>query len=191
MDLRRAILDASLDLIAAKGIEALSLREVARRLKVTHGAPYYHFRDRAAILAALTEEGLGLLTAELQAAVAGAKGGALGSFEACGRAYVSFAVTRSAYFKIIYRPELAGDKHHQAIEKASACGFQVLLHTVQRCQAEGMCRGVDAYALAMTGWATAHGLASLCVDGYLADGTDAAELGQTVATTLGALIAGA
>ena len=69
IDLRRRVLDASLLLIEEGGLAALSLREVARRAKVTHGAPYHHFADRAAILAALAEEGFALLTAQMNAAM--------------------------------------------------------------------------------------------------------------------------
>lgn len=50
-DLRRAVLDASVVLIEEGGIGALSMREVARRAGVTHGAPYHYFPDRSSILA--------------------------------------------------------------------------------------------------------------------------------------------
>jgi AcrR family transcriptional regulator len=56
-DLRRALLDASLALVAEGGIGALSLREVARKAGVSHNAPYHHFKDRGSLLAALAEEG--------------------------------------------------------------------------------------------------------------------------------------
>lgn len=190
MDLRRAILDTSLDLIATDGVGALSLREVARRLKVTHGAPYYHFKDRADIFAALTKEGMELLAAALRAGVEREAGDARAALEACGCAYVAFALERPAYFKIMYRPELAGTKNRAAIRKASAKAFQVLADAVEQCQKKGMSHGLDGHALALTGWSTAHGLAALCVDGHLASGAAAEELGRTVARTFGALVAG-
>jgi len=56
-DLRRALLDAALELLAREGASALTLREVARRAGVTHAAPYRHFTDKQALLAAVAEEG--------------------------------------------------------------------------------------------------------------------------------------
>ena len=53
MDLRERILDATVTLIEAEGLAALSMREVARRAGVSHQAPYHHFTDRQAILAAI------------------------------------------------------------------------------------------------------------------------------------------
>ncbi len=102
MDRRRAILDSSLKLIEEKGLDALSMREVARSLQVTHGAPYYHFPDRSVILAALVEEGLVVLTQELENA-AKAHADPRAAFEACGPSYVEFALTHGAYFRVMFR----------------------------------------------------------------------------------------
>jgi AcrR family transcriptional regulator len=68
MDLRERILDATVTLIEADGLAALSMREVARRAGVSHQAPYHHFTDRQAILAAIAEEGFKRLNAGLASA---------------------------------------------------------------------------------------------------------------------------
>ncbi|MCR6645128.1 MAG: TetR/AcrR family transcriptional regulator [Terricaulis sp.] len=57
VDLRRRVLDASLALIDSAGLEAFSMREVARRAGVSHQAPYHYFADREAIMAAIVAEG--------------------------------------------------------------------------------------------------------------------------------------
>ncbi|HRI69542.1 MAG TPA: TetR/AcrR family transcriptional regulator [Polyangium sp.] len=188
MDLRRAILDSSLKLIEEKGLDALSMREVARSLQVTHGAPYYHFPDRSAILAALVEEGLVVLTQELENA-AKAQEDPRAAFEACGRSYVEFALTHGAYFRVMFRPELTGKTNRAAIDAAAAKSFAVLVDVIRRCQAAGICTEIDTEALALTGWSTAHGLASLCLDGPLSAKGDPRELAKTVGKTLGALLA--
>ncbi|MYW35224.1 helix-turn-helix domain-containing protein, partial [Streptomyces sp. SID2119] len=56
-DLRRAILSAALDAIAAEGPAALSLRDLARRAGVSHAAPAHHFKDRTGLLTAVATEG--------------------------------------------------------------------------------------------------------------------------------------
>lgn len=188
MDLRRAILDTSLKLIDKKGLDALSLREVARRLKVTHGAPYYHFKDRSAIVAALVEEGLVTLTRMLTEA-ADAHADPRAAFAACGRAYVEFALAHGAYFRVMFRPELTGKADRDAIDHAATQSFAVLLRVVSRAHAEGLATELDAEALALTGWSTAHGLASLCLDGPLAAKGNPRALAETVGATLAALLA--
>src|ERR1700733_7896727 len=70
--LREALLTASLQLIEAEGIGAVSLRRVAREAGVSPGAPYHHFPDRASLLAALSAQGFQLLAGELAAARAAA-----------------------------------------------------------------------------------------------------------------------
>ena len=186
MNLQRAILDASLELISRRGIGALSMREVARRLGVTHGAPYHHFRDRSAILAALTEEGFQRLEQDLRAAAARSED-PRERFEALGRAYVAFAVSQTAYFRLMFRPELAGKRKHAGIERSSARAFGVLEEVVAQCQAAGYGRGIAAEALALTGWTASHGLAALCVDGQLSAESPAA-LARVMSATLGKLL---
>ncbi len=61
-DLRAALLEAAREVLAKEGVEALTLREVARRAGVTHAAPYRHFADKEALLAAVATEGFAALT---------------------------------------------------------------------------------------------------------------------------------
>lgn len=178
----------SLKLIDKKGLDALSLREVARRLKVTHGAPYYHFKDRSAIVVALVEEGLETLTRMLEDA-ARAHDDPREAFEACGRAYVEFALTHAASFRVMFRPDLTNKGSRDAIDQAASRSFAVLRGVVLRCQAVGLGSALDTDALAITGWSTAHGLAALCLDGPLAQKGDPRALAKTVGATLGALLA--
>jgi len=63
-DLRRTLIDTALALVAETDVSSLTLREVARRAGVTHGAPYHHFPNKAALVAAVAEEGYRVLLAE-------------------------------------------------------------------------------------------------------------------------------
>ena len=65
-DLRQALIDGAIALIAEQDISSLSLREVARRVGVSHAAPYRHFADKEALLAAVAEEGFIRLTASMR-----------------------------------------------------------------------------------------------------------------------------
>ncbi|SRR6185503_4140528 len=65
-ELRPALLRAAAKILEQEGREAISLRDLARRAGVSHAAPYRHFADRQALLAALADEGFALLTQALQ-----------------------------------------------------------------------------------------------------------------------------
>src|ERR1700722_17630556 len=71
-NLRTALLAAAEQTVRERGVQDLSLRELAREIGVSHGAPRRHFPDRQALLDALAESGFERLGAELRAAVAGA-----------------------------------------------------------------------------------------------------------------------
>ncbi|MFK7928111.1 MAG: TetR/AcrR family transcriptional regulator, partial [Myxococcota bacterium] len=65
-DLRRALLDAALDLVQQGDAQSLTLRGVARHAGVSSGAPYHHFDDKAALLGEVAREGFEQL-AQVQA----------------------------------------------------------------------------------------------------------------------------
>jgi AcrR family transcriptional regulator len=166
-DLRRAILDASLKLVERGGLGALSMREAARRAKVTHGAPYHHFVDRAAILAALAEEGFVRLAETMAAAMNEHPAGSLARFEAAGIAYFRFALDHSAHMRIMFRPELAEPASHPAVDAAAGEAMRLLIACVGECQAAGTMPKGDSLPIVTTAWAAIHGLSSLWLDGPL------------------------
>src|SRR5262245_54976951 len=98
--LQRQILDASIDLLRTGGVGALSMREVARRAGVSHQAPYHHFADREAILAAIAEEGFSGLADALHRAREGATTTAE-RLKASGLAYVEFALSHPAHYRVM------------------------------------------------------------------------------------------
>lgn len=193
-ELRREILEASLALIVSEGVGALSMREVARRAGVTHGAPYFHFADRGAILAAIAEEGLTMLGQEMRAA-RDALTDPVERFKVCGSAYVRFALAHVGHFRVMLRPELADPADHPNLRLVGLAALEVLVEAVAECQAAGLARHHEPMDLVLTSWSTAHGLAALLVDGPLARGTlpmekDPERLIASVARTLGSLLAG-
>jgi len=187
-DLRRAVLDASLALAEEGGVGALSMREVARRARVTHAAPYHHFADRAAILAALAEEGFRLLTREMASAMAPIPRGDLARLEASAQAYFNFAMRHAAYMRVMFRPELAEPVSHPVVDAAAGEAMAVLIECVQECQFRKTLKKGDSLPIVLTLWATMHGLSSLWLDGPLCrlqnwhDSPDA--LAELVAGTL-------
>ena len=94
-NLRSALLDRAEHTVRERGVHALSLRELARDVGVSHGAPRRHFPDRGALLDALAESGFGRLEGELRAAVQTAGEHFDARLQALAHAYIAFA-TRDA-----------------------------------------------------------------------------------------------
>jgi AcrR family transcriptional regulator len=168
-DLRARVLAASLSLLETEGLAALSLREVARRAGVSHQAPYHHFADREAILAALVAEGFDDLTARLERALEGAADDTPAAANlAMGLAYVDFALSRPGIFRVMFRPELVDHRHFAEANAAGERSFAMLGRLIERLGTAKT--AAEAQVQASLHWAVVHGLATLFVDGKL--GTD-------------------
>jgi len=191
-DLRRTLLDASAALLEADGLGALSLREVARQAGVSHNAPYYHFKDRGSLLAALAEEGFAQLAREMSEARQAAPN-ARARVEACGQAYVRFALAAPARFKMMFRPELAAPSEEGAVARSSTPALDTLMGAIVEAQAAGLAPAGDPRPFVLTCWSAVHGLASLWLDGPLAlahrtFGTSPEKLAAMVSATLAQLM---
>jgi AcrR family transcriptional regulator len=97
-DLRRALIEAALRLLEAEGPAAMSLRAVARVAGVSPAAPYHHFKDKSELLNAVAKAGWVILSAATLAATKEEPHDALGPT----LAYVNFARTRPALYRIMY-----------------------------------------------------------------------------------------
>jgi AcrR family transcriptional regulator len=101
--LREALISAGLQLLNEGGAAGVDLRKVARMAGVSHAAPYRHFPDKRALIAAIAEQGFASLTAALQAAMAmvhPADGQA--QFRSIGHAYVTFALANPALMREMF-----------------------------------------------------------------------------------------
>jgi AcrR family transcriptional regulator len=173
-DLRRTLLDASLELMEAEGLGALSLREVARRAGVTHQAPYHHFADKGALVAAIVAEGFGLLRDEMLRQRARAGPGAAARLAAIGVGYVGFALQHPAHFRVMFRPELTATVTSPEHREVTTEAYRLLEESVAACVDEGLASRSDQQALVLLSWSLVHGLAALWLDGPLASSPDSA-----------------
>lgn len=170
-DLRQALLDEAARVVEREGVGALSLRELARRLGVSHAAPAHHFPDRTALLAELARDGF----ERFRDALAGAARRTRDPFErleAVGRAYVSFALEHPGRFRVMFGRELAEAKPPAAaaLGPAGGAAWEVLLGTVRDVLDARGGRGdagPDLDGVAFACWSTVHGAAMLWLDGPL------------------------
>jgi AcrR family transcriptional regulator len=165
-NLRVALVDAALELVDREGVEALTLRAVARAAGVSPAAPYRHFTDKRALLAAVAEEGFRLLASALRGAGdAGADPRA--RFGARGNAYVAFATRHPSHFRVMFGRELADRSGYPGLQDAAQSAFDALVEGVRDAQKAGAMREADPRELGLTAWAAMHGLAMLFLDGRL------------------------
>jgi AcrR family transcriptional regulator len=147
-DLRPALLKAAGRILEKEGTGGLSLRELARRAGVSHNAPYRHFPDRDALLAALATEGFVQLDEHL-AAHAGQESAA---------AYVRFALDNPQRFRLMFGGHIAYERYPELREKANAA-----LGGLEKQFAQ---YGAQAATAAAAAWSLVHGLAHLLLDGH-------------------------
>ena len=151
-DLRTAVLRSAGKLLEKEGVAALSLREVARRAGVSHNAPYRHFPDRDALLAALAAEGFERLGEALQA----------NAGREMGAAYVRFALAHPQRFRLMFGGLLKLARYPE-LARASASAHGALV-AAMRAQKEIQ----DPDTAAAAAWSLVHGLAHLLLDGHFA-----------------------
>jgi AcrR family transcriptional regulator len=172
-DLRRALLDAAIDILRDEGAHALTLREVARRVGVTQAAPYHHFADKDAILASVAEEGFAKLSAAMRRARDAAQQKPLPRLRALGEGYVAFATAHPEHFRIMFGAMSSESEKGDAAERCpglareAAGAFAILLEAMTAAHEAGLLRKGDPGEFALLSWSMVHGLSMLAVEGQL------------------------
>ena len=164
-DLRNALLRAAVELVAEHGVAGLSLREAARRVGVSHAAPYRHFPDRAALLSAIAEEGFGRLVDAGRRAMAEAcdPGDRLRAY---GLEYIRFARHHPVHFRVMFSAQLPA--FETCPEGAPSARIAVDLLFEAAGAAAGAEVGEAERALAVVAARSlVHGFATLVADGRL------------------------
>lgn len=154
-DLRRAILDAAIEVIGESGPGAMSLRELARRVGVSHAAPQHHFGDKAGLLTAVACQGFELL--------ADAMTEAGGELLDVGTAYVDFAVTHRAHFGVMFQPKL----YHADAPEVRAARERAGLALAGGLQRMPAGPGTASAHAPLAAWSIVHGFATLWLAGAL------------------------
>ncbi len=164
-DLRRALVDAALELVAEQGPSGITLREAARRAGVTHAAPYRHFADKEALLAAVAEEGFQRLRSEIELALEQA--GGRERVETVGVAYVRFARHHPSQFRVMFGAEVGDKRLYPELTHADQAVFDLLCAAIRSAQQTGEMAQGDPARMGMVAWSMLHGVAALVVDGQM------------------------
>lgn len=183
-NLRQALLEVALRHLQTLGPDKISLRALAREVGVSQTAPYRHFDDKNALLAALAEDGYRRLTAATTLD-ARAPGDAVERLYRSGLCYIRFAQEHPELYKLMFGPVIEQPLSYPALQEAGSEAFNVILELVQAGIASGAFAEENPQLLAMSCWAMVHGIASLLIDGmYECSASNLNAGGQVVPATV-------
>jgi AcrR family transcriptional regulator len=164
-NLREALVNAALDLIASKGPAGFTFAEAARQAGVSAAAPYRHFRDRDALMADVAKRGFERFESSLTAAWDQGRPIPMVALERMGRAYLAFAREEPAYFSAMFEAGVPLGEHRE-LQEAGDRAFGVLR---QACEAVVATlpagKRPPAMMMALHIWSLSHGIASLFARG--------------------------
>ena len=165
-DLRRALIDTALNMLAADQNWAFTLREVARRTGVSHAAPYKHFRDREMLLRELARIGFVRLGDSMTEAMSLDLSSTRAHFMAAAQACIGFACQNPGLYRLMFSSD-ADKTIDPPLHDAAMSTFGILLGLLERGQRDGSFRPAAVSALAAASWAQVHGLAMLTISNQL------------------------
>ncbi|MET7699370.1 TetR/AcrR family transcriptional regulator [Streptomyces sp. NPDC005485] len=153
--LRSRLIEAGVDLVAQEGAQALSLREIARRAGVSHGAPRRYFPTHLELLSAIARRGFADLGARAAQAIGDGAASPRTQLTALAGAYLDFARTQSGMYELMFRHDLL-ESGQLGLRETSLPLFGVLVDLVGRARPRA-----DAPLVAGALWANLHGIAQL------------------------------
>jgi AcrR family transcriptional regulator len=163
-DLRAALITAALDALPEVGAGGLSLRDIARRAGVSVAAPYHHFADKDALVAAVAGECTQLLLDALDAAVAEAGDDQRRRFQLTGIAFIRFAVAYPAHFRAMELPGMA-TKMPVEIRRRFEAFYAEEERRMREAQRQGYLAPLPFDSLILAATSLVHGLAHLLING--------------------------
>jgi AcrR family transcriptional regulator len=165
-NLKEALLQAALGLIAEKGAAGFTFADAARMAGVSPAAPYRHFRDRDELLSSIAQRGFEMFESALNAAWDDGRPDTVTAFERVGKAYLKFAREEPAFYSAMFESGLPVDLN-PALQAAGERAFGIIRAAAERLAAlapPGVTRP-PALMMALHIWSMSHGVASLFARG--------------------------
>ena len=177
-DLRNALIQAGLELLTEGGVQELDLRKVARRAGVSHAAPYRHFTDKQALIAAINEEGFRLLAERIRSTLREVSDEPVEQLLGVALAYVRFAKENPWLMREMFSGLTIERESFASLHTASKSVYRLYAEVIRRGQESGKIVDGDPTALAGVLWSVLHGLAMLIIENQMrpyADGPEGTE----------------
>ncbi|MER5794937.1 TetR/AcrR family transcriptional regulator [Streptomyces sp. NPDC001980] len=179
-NLRDRLVDVGVALVAAEGAQALTLREIARRAGVSHGAPRRWFPTHLELLSAIARRGFTELAVRGEEALGDGTAAPGAQVAALARVYLEFARDNAGMYELMFRHDLL-ESGHLRLRETSLPLFGLLADLVGRARP-----GADARLVAGALWANLHGIAQLWAWGSLRLATGVDDFGPLLDAALDA-----
>jgi AcrR family transcriptional regulator len=161
-DLRNALIATGVEMLTEGGTASLSLRKLAKRVGVSHNAPYQHFADKNTLIAAIAQEGFRLLEAEMQRVIdTTAEEDAHTRIIIAGQAYVRFAVTHASHISVMFGS--FPQQEYPQLSQAALDAFNKLVEIITMGQRTGEIGGDNIEEVANVLWTAVHGLSAVLI----------------------------
>jgi AcrR family transcriptional regulator len=166
-DLKNALIKAGVDILAKEGVSGLSLRKVASKAGVSHSAPYAHFADKQALIAAISTEGFRQLYERVSTVAEEFKTKPSRQLVEVAWAYVQFAMDDRDRFKVMFSGILEKEREYPEFVAEAQRNFQLVKMIVEANQAAGVLRSGPSDLVALSGWGIIHGFVMLLLEGQI------------------------
>jgi len=166
-DLKNALIEAGIEILAKEGVGGLSLREAARKAGVSHAAPYAHFADKQALIAAIATDGHKKIHDRITRVIEQVPGDPLRQLVELAWAYVEFGFEEPDHFKITFSGVVEKERDYPALVEMTGKNFETIRQLVERCQTAGVLRPGEPALVAVGVWGLVHGFVSLVQEGQV------------------------
>jgi AcrR family transcriptional regulator len=166
-DLKNALIQAGIKILAEDGINGLSLRKVAREAGVTHSAPYAHFTDKQALIAAISTDGHRKVYDRISKVLKAYPDDPLRQLIETAWTYVEFGFTEPDHFKIAFNASVEKEREYADLVEATKTTFNEFKQLIIRCQNAGLIDAGEPDLVAVTLWALVHGFVILIQGGMV------------------------
>ena len=166
-DLKNALISAGVEILAREGVGGLSLRKVAKQAGVSHAAPYAHFADKQALIAAISTEGFKQLYSQIEAVKQTYQANPETLLIEVAWAYVQFALNEPDRFKLMFSSVPEKEKDYPDFVETSQKDFRQLVEIVEICQQAEIVKKGASDLIALSLWGTVHGFVSLLLEGQI------------------------
>jgi len=166
-DLKQALIESGMKILKEEGVNALTLRSAARAAGVSHSAPYSHFADKQALLAAISTMGFNDLYGRITTTVMEFRNSPRELLTETGWTYIQFAVSEPNCFKLMFSGILEDEHSYPEFMAAVQKTYQKLVDVVEICQEGKVLRSGPQEENAIAVWSLVHGFVSLYLEQQL------------------------
>ena len=166
-DLKNALIEAGIKTLAEDGINGFSLRKVARLAGVTHSAPYAHFADKQALIAAISIDGYKKIHERIERVNTTYPDDPQRQLVETAWEYVQFGFTEPDHFKVTFSGTVEKEREYPELVEIAAKTFEEFRQLIIRCQKSGLIGSGEPDLVAVSLWGLVHGFVNLIQNGMV------------------------